>query len=57
MGWLKWVTSKTVLGAITAGTAHVVANPKDPMAWVTSAGVVLGAFGARDAIAKNGEGK
>lgn len=57
MGFLKWIKTKTVLGAIVVAAAHVIPNPKDTTAWVEAIGIVLAAFGARDAIAKNGEGK
>lgn len=54
--WKHFFT-KTVLGAVGAATVHIISDPKNPIAWGESVGLVVAAWGARDAIAKNGEGK
>lgn len=57
MKLFRILTSKTVLGAIAAAAGYLAAAPAvDVWAIVQAAGVVLGAIGARDAIAKNGNG-
>lgn len=53
----KHLFSKTVLGAAAAAAFHVASDYKNPVTWGESVGIVIGAWGARDAIAKNGEGK
>ncbi len=57
LGWLKWSTSKTVIGAAVLAAAHILPDAKNPTAWAEGVGGVFTAFGVRDAIAKNGDGK
>lgn len=54
-----WWQSTTILGAILAAAANVAgANPGDRVKAVfESAGVIVAAVGARQAIAKNGQGE
>jgi hypothetical protein len=58
---LKIFRSKTVWGAIIAGVAHALVTSgvisPELGAWVEAAGTAVFGIGARQAIAKNGEGK
>lgn len=49
--------SKTVIGSVLLGASRVIAQPKDPQAWMEAAGIVWTAYGARAAIAKNAIGQ
>lgn len=59
----SWFTSKTIWGAIVATFGYLAQPevlavlPKTPAAIVTGIGVILSVTGARQAIAKNGQGK
>ena len=57
MKFVRFLTSKTVLGAVAAAAGYLASVPVvDVWAVVQAAGVVFAAIGARDAIAKNGTG-
>lgn len=49
--------SSTIWGAVLAAAAHVASAPRDVTRWFQAAGIVTAAVGAREAIAKNGQGK
>lgn len=51
-----WWRSTTVLGALFAAGARVMTD-HSLTSIAESIGIVIAAFGARNAIAKNGEGK
>lgn len=48
--------SKTFWFAFLGAVAHVVTDYKNPTTWVESASIVGAAYGAREAISKNGNG-
>jgi hypothetical protein len=52
----KWWKSKTVWGAVLLAAGRIVVD-RSPASWAENIGLVVGALGARSAIAKNGEGK
>lgn len=54
--WQHFFT-KTVLGAVGAAAIHILSDPRNPIIWGESVGMVVAAWGAREAIAKNGAGK
>jgi hypothetical protein len=49
--------SKTVIGSVLLGASRVIADPKNPQAWLEGVGIVWTAYGARAAIAKNAVGQ
>lgn len=54
---MKHIFSRTVIGAALIAAARILAAPRDPMTWVEGVGMVVTAYGARSAIAKNGTGE
>lgn len=48
--------SKTFWGAVLTAGAYVLSDYKNPLTWVQAIGGVVAAWGAREAISKNGAG-
>lgn len=53
---MKKFFTKTVLGAVAGAAFHVASDYKNPIVWGESLSIVMAAWGARNAIAKNGAG-
>jgi hypothetical protein len=54
---MKHIFSRTVIGAALFAAAHILSDPRNPTNWVEGAGMIISAYGARSAIAKNGNGQ
>lgn len=50
------IFSKTVLFSALGAAVHVAGDYKNPNAWLEGISIVGAAYGARTAIAKNGQG-